>query len=234
MAIQFVGVSDFTLQSITRGEPHFGLRTRHYEYRGAYTKTEEFLSDHETSTELVPGGYIVQREVDEGGAYDRVVLIVAFLPNLAFYTRDNSKSIKTASKSVEIENADIHESIAGPYTPDNPEPEEPIINATRDVTYYSPETRYRYFASSQPTSPRFTGVAVGTASGLRRIRDRIVAETAGKSSRTKNYGSSAPAALVSALTMPVQSQLVTTDSSQIPGTPWYDCTDIFALEYVPD
>jgi len=187
---------------------------------------------------------ITNATVDDGGsAYSTITLTIAAEPDfdsagLSNYEFINSNSIKSTSKSASIEDILTFRAIAGrnpnkarPATETTePEPDEkPLVTATLKIEYYSPQTVYTYYASTQPQGPRFTQINAG---GLPMIVSSSTIAQAGGVQR--NYGGgNIPMPLASALSMGYRNLPLHTHK-KIPGTTWYECSDTVTYEYQGD
>lgn len=222
MAFTYIA-SQLELQKEKDLYPDFGPTLHTEEWRGSPLQIAAKAATL-TRGNAYAGGYLVDFEVEEGdGPYDTLYIKVLLAPSFTAYLAVNSRGIKTASISADVDSAATWESIAGEAPTDDT-----IVSVNRDVTYYAPQTTYHYFASSQPTGARFTAVAAGA---IRAIRGRLTAQAGG---RTKVYGGNAPAAIVSATNMPEAASLVDHTAERIAGTTWWRCTDVVALEYQGD
>jgi len=100
--------------------------------------------------------------------------------------------------------------------------------AVRDVTYVSPEIVWTYATDKEILSAQQS--PVGTVPGFAEeiLRDVITVESDGDNIR---YPGSAPAGLVSALTMSAAWRLATLTSDAIKYTPYWTNQEVWAWEY---
>lgn len=223
VSIAYVGTNSFTLQKREPRGSANDVPTELYTYRGRASLLDSFLNSHGLGTDE-EAGYIVDYSTRAGGPYTEVDLIVALAPDFQTEVVANGMGIKTGRRSKEI---DTTGGLAGV--------------ATKTVSYYSPETRYTYFASSKPNGPRFSKVAISTQPRLIKSVIEHVVTVPGtnppdtETQKTLVYsGATAPANLVAGLAMPVQDKVISHESEPILGTKWYRCVDVVARELKGD
>ena len=193
-----------------------------YTYTGRVDTVDTFLATVLPGATL-DGGYITGRRTNEtaGPGRAEVQVTVAFEPDFAAYSVFPQTSQKTSSISATVASSGIIDGASS-------------VDAKRDVSYYSPEARYTYFASSRPLDARFS--SEGTSRTIKIIRSVIAAQGAVDGSVVNKTfgGGNAPAALVSALFMPEADRVTSHEATPIEGTPWYACTDVVSRELEGD
>lgn len=222
MSITYGGVTAFTLQ---RSEPRgqaMELPTIVETWRGASTLTDGFLSSNEIG-DAHAGGYIMDYSVREGGPYTEVDLIIGLPPDTSSYIPSNGVGLKTASSSATVSSSSIIDNASE-------------VNAELQITFYAPETRYTYFRLSEPLGPSFSVISNNREPVV--VRSVITASGSVKTDEEEDFGpdrtfagGTAPAALVSALAIPVVNVVLSHESENIPGTPWWRCVDVVSREY---
>lgn len=151
---------------------------------------------------------------------DTVELIVARPPNFIVYLADTGLSLKTATKSANVTGTNIIPPSLVPPGVTVPNP----IPCTRTVSFYSPETRYRYFSSARPAAARFLGAGWGD---VQIQSSRITVQLS--SGPLEFGGANAPAAIVSALHMPtIDMRTGGPEGTSIKGTSWFDVTEVWS------
>ena len=98
------------------------------------------------------------------------------------------------------------------------------MQATRDIQYYSPTIRYRYTSNKEQLTPRFSGG--GDSFQITDISSFI------QTNDGTRYVGSAPAGLVTALTLVPGWKMTGLSSEPEPNTPFYNNEETWALEYL--
>lgn len=204
VSVTYIGTSTFTLQKQEPRGSAGDVPTTIESWRGKQADRDSFLTSHALNSSH-NGGYIIDYSCRDGVAYTEVDLVIGRSPDFQKEYSANGISLKTGTKS-----ANVSEGLA-----------------TREVSYYAPETRYTYFSSSKPNGPRYDSVAIETQPRI--IRSKITV-------RRENLpdliytGALAPADVATATTMAAWDKITSHDSEQIPGTPWYRCVDVVTRE----
>lgn len=194
----------------TTTEPWMGRSDQTASFRAAYFVGKPYL-----------GGFITANTPKSNGfcpGIDTCDLVIARPPDFQKFLSPCSTAVKTGTKTAA--GVAVTGVIPGAST----------VDASREVSYYAPETSYSYFAVTLPTAPRFTTVAVATQP---RVIRSVIRASAGGVEKVFS-GALAPAGLVTALFMPVADKLTSFSPEPIPGTPWYRCTDMVTRELTGD
>lgn len=215
MAITYLGVTDFTLQSEREGTPIMEVPTRQQVWKGAATKYAAFMAAHKKGTAF-DGGYIVDVSGEDRGMYPEITLTIMDPPDFQTYTLGVSFSRKSSSKGATVEASGIIDGASS-------------VEAQRKVTFQAQESVYTYFASSKPSGPRFTNP---TEQGTVRFYSSVIQATANGATRT--YYGNAPSALQVALALDPVGRVDDHTADPIPGTPWYRCRDVISYGYWGD
>lgn len=222
MSVTYGGVTAFTLQRSEPREAAGDLPVVIETWRGASHLTDGFLSSN-TVGSSASGGYIIDRSVREQGPYTEVDLIIALQPSTSDYVVSNGVGLKTVSMSATVTASNIIDNASS-------------VNAERQITFYAPETRYTYFRLTEPIGPAFGSVSNGREPII--LRSVITASGNEKEDDEEDLGpdrtfagGTAPPALVSALAAIAANTLVSHESENIPGTPWYRCVDVISREF---
>jgi hypothetical protein len=203
--------------SIRRRDASKELPERVETWIGRQDKLTDFLNDHPLGSTL-SGGYIVARDTEDRVPKGAVELTIAYAPDFQANHAVVSRSIKTATKSANITSTSI---IDGATT----------VAATREISFYAPETRYEYFNATAPAGPRYSTQTNNRQPTI--IRSRITAT--GDNGVTVVFAGNAPSALLSALAFTVGNVVVSDGGEPIKGTPgWHRCVDVVSLEFIGD
>lgn len=150
---------------------------------------------------------------------------------------DNSINTRCSQKSATINNTSVAEQIKGAKLyqsgdtipgsdpPDTyTEDETNEVRCTRDVTYDSPQTDYRYVKNVLPTAPIHSTIANGMSTAVRRSTITCVWQD-----RELVFSGNAPAAVVSALSMAEVAVVAGFSATETDPGVW-ECVDTVALE----
>lgn len=190
-------------------------------WMGRSDKTAAFLAQYAVGKQYL-GGYIIENTPKSNYPFpgvDWVDLQIAMPPKFDVVLSHPGRSIKTAQKSATVQSSGV---IDG----------ESEVTCVKEITYYAPEIRYEYFASKRPAGARYTDAAgIGSPEIIRSVI-RVTGKTTGKEITYTN--STAPAAVVTAMIMGETNLVSGHEARQIPGTPWYSCTDVVSREFAGD
>lgn len=171
------------------------------------------------------GGYITKVDPDDAqGPFATCELTVTQPPDFTRVLQDPDLSIKTATVSANVAGDNLIPSGLIPKGSTAPNP----LPCQHNISFYAAGIRYTYFSNMQPAGPRFG--SAGSAAQPTPIRSVITCQLSG--STVTFAGADAPAPIVSALFMSVGDKLSGFSAKQIPGTPWFECTDVLTREYV--
>lgn len=193
---------------------------------GRQDKLTQVLADNAVGTRRADDGYIISIDGEDRVPKSSLDLVVAYAPDFNDVQITPGRSIKTATKSATVTGSNlIPESMlpAGSSQPSS-------VVAKLQVSYYAPEVRYRYFSPNQPDGPKYETIT--TERPIKVLNSTTTVNVGG--SELAFPGSTASAAIVAALTMPLVAVVVSDGGAPIKGTPWYECEDVVTLEYKGD
>lgn len=219
MALSYIG--DCTWKPLGEPEPSDPpneLPTTREPWLGRMDQVAAFRAQYFVGRSYLGGFIIANSPQSHSPGMLEIDLVIARPPNFQASLTATTRSIKTASKSATINNSSI---IKG----------ETEIKAVRSVSFYAPETRYTFFAADSPNGPRFTK-SLGTRKP--QILSAVITCNGASGKERTFAGANAPAALLSALSMPEVDTVVSDGGEPIAGTPWFRCTDTVTREFKGD
>lgn len=102
-----------------------------------------------------------------------------------------------------------------------------ITSATKEVKYLSPQSNYRYIRSGEPSTPKYSDVRGAAAVKVQNTRISVSYDDG----TTGVFIGTAPAALATALFLEPQPFITGPSSTQVFGTPYWECEESIVLRY---
>lgn len=224
MAITYVGVTDFVLQSEEPAADYFELPTVSQVWKGAAPKYAAFLALTKVGNPW-EGGYIIGQRGKDQGMYPEVQLTIAKAPNFLIYTITPSTSWQTSSKGRRVATTGVI-------------PGATAVDAQIRCTFISPQRVFAYWASTMPDGPRNTAYPFTGSPQLVGNPVTVVTVSEGKADEgepsTRTYYGNVPAPLATALALVPSGRVTAHDAMPVPGTPWYRCQDVVSYGYWGD
>lgn len=224
MGVNFIGNCNWRWIESRKRSPARDLPQTVETWIGRYDQLATFLATYPVGLGYA-GGYITDHDIDDSAPQSTVGLIVTLPPPFGGYLRTPSRSIKTATKSATVTGTNLIPAHLLPEGVENPS----SVQAVRTLSFYAPESRYEYFTASEPTAPSYSSAGSRNPSI---ISARLEVSFGGVT--IAFTGATAPAAISTAVFMPIVDRVVSDGGEPIPGTPWYRCVDVVSREYQGD
>ena len=226
MSLTYIGDCSFQLaKSPERRARANDVPTITETWVGRTDQKAAFLASYATGSSYGSGYLVDYDDTDHtpGPGLTTIKLTFANQPNVQVTQSPSTFSVRTAVKSATVIDGTIYPGVAQYYV-------------AREVTYQSPTTKYRYFASSQPSAPRFANV-----NGVIRIlKDNSTIDYLDSSFQ---YNAKFPRLVIPTAQLhptlkeavPLTTQTnATIDADPIDGTPFWRCTDTVTKDYKSD